>query len=248
MVKNRMNVKHISSLEVPLCILLLFLATFLAASPKALASSAVRVYLEPSNYVFSPENASVGTLFNVTVWVSSDLYPLNLMMWQVYIEFNNTMIMPVFYESEAWGEKIPLLWPNDDMDGRAFDTHYVFYNKKGGQIAKPSYYDRGGGLGGLKHCDTLATDASINAPKILCVIEFNITAVPADGILSCALKIDNEHTFLYDSNGPIPYEVVKNNGTYMFIPEFSILALITLAAATITTIANKKLQKIPKTR
>jgi len=224
------------------CILLLSLAILAAlASPKVLATSVVKVYLEPSTYVFSPENASVGTLFNVTVWISSETYPFNLMLWQIYIEFNNTMIMPVFYDSEAWGETIPTLWPNDDMGGRNFDTNYVFYGKSGGIIAKPFYYDRGGGLGGLKHCDTLISNAVVNAPKILCVIEFNITAVPSDGALSCALSINNDKTFLRDSDGPIPYEVVKENGTYTFVPEFSVVVLLaTLTAASIATKIPKK--------
>jgi len=244
-----MDMKRIlSRVTAQSCILLLSLAILASASPKALASpAAVRVYLEPSTYVFSPENASVGKLFNVTVWISSETYPFNLMLWQIYIEFNNTMIMPVFYYSEAWGETIPMLWPNDDMAGRNFDTNYVFYGKSGGIIAKPFYYDRGGGIGGLKHCDTLISDAAVNAPKILCVIVFNITAVPSDGVLSCTLSINNDKTFLRDSNGPIPYEVLKENGTYLFIPEFSAIALlITLTATFIAIETSKKKLYTPK--
>lgn len=236
-----------------LLVLLLSLSIFLInVSPKALAdplADSVRIYLEPSNYVFSPENATIGTLFNITVWVESDAYPFNLMMWQLYIAFNNSIIMPTFYYSTTWEETIPLTWPNDDMGGRNFNESYVFYGKSGGMTAPPYYYNLGVGSGALRLGDTLLTNATIDAPKILCIIQFNITAIPTDGYFSCALGINNEDTYLYDYNGPIPYEVVKEDGTYIFVPEFSMFTILTvlLLMSIGVAIAKNKLHKnIPK--
>jgi len=209
--------------------------------PKALASPAVTICLKPSDYVFSPENATIGTLFNVTVWVESDTYPFNLMTWEVFITFNESLIRPVFYHSEAWNEILPLVWPNDDMGGRNFDTNYVFYGRTGGISPPACYYPD---LHAIMLGDTLFNAIAVDAPKILCVIAFNITAVPSDGFLSCALDIDHEDTFLNDENGRIP-SVVKVNGTYTFVPEFSMIIIpaMLLSTSIITVTTKKKLYK-----
>jgi hypothetical protein len=223
-------------------VLMLSLMALLVGSPRALASSStVTIYLKPSDYVFSPENASIGTRFNVTVWVESDTYPFKLMTWEVFLSFNGSLISPVFYHSETWGETLPLVWPNDDMGGRNFDTNYVFYGKTGGITPKACYYPD---LNAVMLGDTLFADIDVDAPKILCVIEFNVTAVPSDGFLSCALSIDNEDTFLNDKNGRIP-SVVKVNGTYTFIPEFSMIIIpaMLLSTSIVTVIAKKKSTK-----
>jgi len=218
-------------------LLLSLVILLIGTSPKALANPPITIRIKPSDYVFSPENATIGTLFNVTVWVESDTYPFNLMMWQVFLTFNDSLIKPVFYNSTTFGETLPIIWPNDDMGGRNFDINYVFYGKSGGMMGKP-YYDPN--LKSVQIGDTLFTDTPVNAPKILCVIQFNITTIPSDGWLSCALNIDNEDTYLYDSKGQIP-SVVKVDGTYTFIPEFSIIIIpITLLSTSIVTIMMRK--------
>lgn len=227
-----------------LCILLLSAVLLGAQSRVSAQTPKVTVYLEPSKYIFGPGNASLGKLFNVTVWVKGDT-PFNLMMWQVYLTFNNSLIMPVFYNSTSWKEIIPLVWPNNDKGGRNFNESYVFYGESG-MMAKPSYENLGGGLGAVSHGDTLLNEVNVSAPKILCIVTFNITKVP-DGVLSCTLGINNDGTYLFDWNGPIPYTVVKEDGTYLFIPEFSTSILIVfLSTSLVAAIAKYKLKRYPK--
>jgi len=170
------------------------------------------VYLEPSSIVFTPENATLGQLFNVTVWINSTA-PFNLMMWQVCLSFDDSIL--TFTRG----------WPN--MSVVNWDPDYVFYGQTG-MAVDPEYYTASGSPIGepcvmLGH--TLLSDLSVTEAKKVCCVEFNITAVP-DGILTCTLGITNDQTFFYNTMGQLTVTLV--DGSYTFIPEFSLVNLLIL--------------------
>jgi len=230
--------------KVKLLICLLPLVLAISASAKVPMVSATKtIHFKPSVYVFAPENASIGTLFNVSVWVSSDSYPYNLMMWEVYLEYNQTLINVTTYYSDYWGETSVYAWPNMDFGQRTFDPAYAFYGELGGMMTKPEYIFINSEIGAVLLGDLLMSDKSIDGEKLLCVIQFNITAEPPDGELWSALHINHSDTYLYDSNGQIE-DVIIEDGEYLFIPEFgTLMALVGLTTSTITVIAKKYLKK-----
>ncbi len=177
------------------------------------------VQFEQANYTF---DITLGYKFNVTVVVTG---VSKLMMFQVYVTFDDSIINVTQFTGEVSGREDAIrAWPNDDLDGRNWDSQYVFYKKAGGMIGNPSYYHTGPGLGAVKIGDTLFANATLIASNTykLASIEFNVTGTPTH---SCTLGINNVDTFLYDSNGQIA-DVTKIDSTATIIPEFPLLLML----------------------
>jgi len=192
-------------------IIFLIITTVLLGSKTAinsLSSPGQTIYIEPQKYIFDINNATIGTKFNVTVWVSSDSYPWNLMMFQVYIIFNHQYINVTTSNGNIRA------WPNQNLGGRNWDSEYVFYGQGGGAIGSPVYYYLDDSHGAIMLGDLLAGETSVPSPKKLACFEFEVKALPAEGeTLSCTLNIDNSDTYLFDSQGPIS-DVTKQDGYY----------------------------------
>jgi PKD repeat protein len=165
--------------------------------------------MDPSSYVFDADTVNLGYRFNVTIWVNSS-EPLSLMMWQVFLTYNSSIINVTRYNSYFRG------WPSDVFGGRYWDEQYVFYGQPGGVIGNPLYYNESGsplGVPALMIGDLLMGDVLIDSPKKLCTIEFEIKMLPqAEQTLSCILGIDNSETFLYSYEGEEPG--ILNDGYY----------------------------------
>jgi hypothetical protein len=198
--------------------LMIIFATILIASVmlqfQTYASPGPTIYLDPSNYIFDADTVSIGHQFNVTIRVK-DL--AKLMMFQVYLTFDDSIINVTQFTGEATGREDAIrAWPNDDLEGRSWDSQYVFYNKAGGMVGNPSYYHLGPGRGAVKIGDTLFSDATLNTSKTykLASIELTITKMPPEGgKLSCTLGINNTDTYLYEVAGQIS-GVTKMDGYY----------------------------------
>jgi len=181
--------------------------------PTASPSPGATIYVHPSKVYFDINNATIGTTFNVSVWVTGD-FPLNIMMWQVYITFDANLINVTQVWGSVTGTWTYRAWPNDNFKGRNWDPDYIFYGKTGGMIGNPYFYDLGPEGAAIKIGDTLFGEETIEEPKKLCTIEFVIQKLPQEGeTLSCVLGINNEDTFIYDMTGPIP-DVTKIDGQY----------------------------------
>lgn len=221
----------ISDVKAVICILLILsIVTVFAASSqltvKALEPE-IAAYIEPSSIVFSPENATLGQLFNVTVWINST-GSFNLMMWQVFLSFDDSIITYV------------RAWPN--MNDPNWDPEYIFYNQ-GGQAVNPIFYtaqDSPIGLPGVMMGHTILGDLNVTEfPKKLCAVEFNITKVE-DGLpFTCVLGINNDQTFFYNSTGAISVTLI--DGNYNYIPEFTLVGLLSLMliASTVLVVGTK---------
>ncbi|MEM4732978.1 MAG: CARDB domain-containing protein [Candidatus Bathyarchaeia archaeon] len=187
-----------------LCLILTALLTLtFIPTPQLTAQQTKTIYVDPPAVIYTTDTATIGTRFNITVRATSTTYPWNLMMWQVYINYNDTLInVTETFVSSKW---VVRAWPNNYLGARTFDTAYIFYGQAGGAIGQPTYYHLGPGQGALMLGDLLMSDYAVPAAAILCIIEFEIKTLPAEGqTLSCALNINNDNTFLYDSTGPIP--------------------------------------------
>jgi hypothetical protein len=187
-----------------LLLLILLTLSILYTPVPTNATPALRIYLDPQNYIYTIKNATIGTRFNATVWVGSDTYPFKLMTWQVYITWNQDLINVTRIWGETTGSWTYRAWPNDNFGGRSWDPGYVFYAKGGGTIGNPYFYNLGPESAAIKIADTLVAEATISTPKKLCAIEFEIKKIPEEGqTLSCVLGINNTKTYLLDKNGKI---------------------------------------------
>jgi hypothetical protein len=163
------------------------------------------IYLDPASYIFSTPSASLGHKFNVTVKVSDvdDLAAFEVKMYYDDCIINVT----------RWYE------PKTDPD-------YVFYGKTTLPVPDPVNVD-------YRHVDPCNGSAHVGAALfpppspgtgftgsgIICIFEFNITAVPPEGeTYSCTLNINNVDTYLLDPIGEV-IPSTKENGYYEFSRE-----------------------------
>ena len=207
-------------------------------------TNTITIYFDPQTYVFS-SSTPVGTKFNVTIWVNSTEYPWNLMMFQVYVIFNASLVNVTELEGVSGAGNIRA-WPNENLGGRSWDEQYVFYGQSGGAIGNPVYYDLGDGMGAVMLGDLVTGDLSIDGPKKLCAIEFEIKVVPPEGSppLSCDFTLNpSPDTILYTSEGEIT-DIILGSGQYV-VPEFSMCFLLALmVAVSFTVIYIKKSRMI----
>ncbi|MDH7563918.1 MAG: CARDB domain-containing protein [Candidatus Bathyarchaeota archaeon] len=166
-------------------------------SPSYAASP--RIYLEPSNHYYTTDTAYVGMKFNVTVWCTD--VP-NLGGAQIYVEYNDTIVNATRWFVPDTDPSFFMPLPYAALPTPP-NTGYIHLGPKRGSI-KVSV-----SKGGLPPNPPWG-----HAGKI-CVVEFNITAVPATpGKYTSLLKIDTEDTFLLDPTANEVPGVIKQNGYY----------------------------------
>lgn len=151
------------------------------------AQGATRIYLSPSEYVFSLPETSVGDRFNVTVLVEM---ANDLATWQVCLRFNSTLLTATRWFVPEW------------------DSEYVFFGST--EIVPPPFFEPNAVTGGA----TIVNSGSFFGDGKLCVVEFQIAAIPPTGVLySSVLNINSSDTFLLD---PSIYTIAADiqDGTY----------------------------------
>jgi len=177
-------------------ILLLGVLAF-TITPVMAASTAI--YLEPSNSIYTNSTANVGTLFNVSVLVSDapDLGGV-----QVYMEFNDSQI-----NVTRWIEP-------------TFNSSYIFNGTTTSALPTPPdpgyKHISAGKARVLVAVNRFPPQAPWGHSGLICIFEFNITAVPTTPgtMLNCSLNINSTKTFLLDPTGSEVANVVEQNGYY----------------------------------
>lgn len=140
------------------------------ATTHASPLNSTRVYLDPSDYIFSTATVSVGYRFNVTVRVEE---VTNLWCWQIKLYFSPSMLACI---TASIPEDSPFNFP--------IKPEPVIDNRSGYVM-----------LGATQ----LGDAPGINGSGKLCILEFEITAVPPEGeMYSCPLNINNDETYLLD--------------------------------------------------
>ena len=206
-----------------LLIALLILPTTLVAYTFAIPhiqAISTRIYLDPSVYAYDTTNATVGTLFNVTVKVddvpptpsSSEPTIMGAGAWQVYIEFNDTNI-----NVTRWYEPTT-------------DPTYLFFGKTDSPLPAPpdpGYVHLSPGMGRTQVAGSLMptppaqNGTSGPGPFKLCILTFNITKLPdiSSGSLRSNFHIGPADTYLLDTDGTdIPSNVEDGSYTVVYVP------------------------------
>ena len=180
----------------------LIMSIAIAPFPSTTAQSSTRIYLEPSNNIYTTDTASIGFKFNVTVWVEK---APEVGGAQVYLEFNDSIIRVT-----RWFEP-------------KTDSSYIFYGKTTTALPTPpndpGYVHLAQGRGRVLISVSLFPPPPDQTPGQgngkICIFEFNVTAAPTDpGKYSSTLLIDSSDTYLLDANGGEVPNVVKENGYY----------------------------------
>jgi hypothetical protein len=192
-------------------------------------------YVSPSKVVYNLANATIGTLFNVTVKVEN---VDDMKTWQVKMAFNDSIInVTRWYEPTS-------------------DPTYVFYGKGTLPIPYPPdvRYEHSGtnegwvGVGAARF-PAPSVGEGFTGNGLLCTIQFNVTKLPPAG---------ENYTSAFDIEWPSDTFWIKagetakssfgtyTGGNYLIIPEFSLIALSTLMImlTIIAAIAKKRYMKI----
>jgi hypothetical protein len=205
----------------------------------AQAQATLSIYIKPSTITFSPDTANVGTLFNFSIWCNASGNDLGGA--DVKLEFNDSIINAT-------------RWFNPSSDPNYFYSPVV-----GSPLPappNPGYkHNVVSGLGTVEVAVSnpiLPPTAPWGHDGLICIFEFNVTAVPPSGaVLTTSLHINNtKATFLLDTTGAGINGTQLDDGTYTFVPEFPIaLILPTFAGLTLIAVAiRKKVSMKPKAK
>jgi thermitase len=149
-------------------------------------SRSTRIYLDPPEYKFTTDSISVGYTFNVTAKVEN---VANLATFQLGMYYNGSILKATRWFVPSW------------------DPEYVFYNET--EIVEG---DLGSGYA-IVGAARMSGESSFNGSGKLCIIEFEVMAVPQNGdTYSSILNINNSDTFLLSGIVEIP--AIKENGYY----------------------------------
>jgi hypothetical protein len=163
-------------------IISMLVMTFAVFSVHAVST---RIYLAPSNKIYTTDTASVGTKFNVTVWAEN---APNIGGAQIYLEFNDTII-----NVTRWFE------PKDD-------PQYVFFGKGTSALPTPPNDAAYQHLGPNKGKVLISVSLFPPSPPYftgsgkICVFEFKITKVPTVGNYTSGLVMNSDNTFMLDGD------------------------------------------------
>jgi len=197
------------------------------------------IYVEPSKVTFDQINGTVGTLFNVTVWVDGPA--MDMKAWQVKMWFNDTII-----NATAWYEP-------------TWDTDYVFYGR--GTYAAPTPPDIGntyvhvGPGNATVGCGAVLSTApspgdGFSGTGLACILTFKILATPPEGqtyTSPIAFVRDSKYTYYIKAGQSAKTAYTTyTNGSCDIIPELQlIVALLILMTATVSVALAKKAIKKP---
>jgi hypothetical protein len=192
------------------------------------AYAATSAYVDPAQIVLDPAtNGTIGTLFNVTVWVNG---VEDMKTWQVKMSFNHSMINITRWYEPTW------------------DPNYVFYGKTTLPVPGPSNVryeyvnETSGWLGvGSALFPAPSPGGGFTGNGLLCILQFNVTAAPPEGeVYTTELYINYPSDTFWIKAGESAKRAFDSYtpGTVTLIPEFiALIMLMGLVASTTTAAA-----------
>ena len=179
------------------------------------AHSANSMWIEPASIYLTPENASIGYKFNITIWLN--ISDIKFYSYSIGLLYNRTIL-----KATKAGFTYNFTAGHDTASaGPIIDTSYL-------------------GNGSVLATESCKGEDYIQGPKIgtLIWIEFEVTKTPEEGqTLTSLLDITTcypEDTWVMDYN--LEYvELEGFNAFYQFVSEFNVL-LISIATALITSL------------
>jgi hypothetical protein len=182
-----------------------------------------RYYLDSSSNVF-PVETSIGTRFNVTFW-AFNLSACWAYQFKVYCDPAKLNI------TRAWtGE---------------WNSSWIFYGHTVAGV-QPSIDKDINGYYALIGETLQSPEIAFNASGIMGIVEFNITAVPSNGALSCILNITNSYSYWLGPTPTTKHWPQRENGYYEIVPEIPpniivvLLMITTLGSLAVAKIARQK--------
>jgi hypothetical protein len=156
------------------------------------------VYVDPASKSYDTSTGTIGTLFNVSVRVHD---VVNMASWQTQMWYDISMLNVTRWYEPTW------------------DPTYVLYGHPTLPVPGPvnpqyTYVDANHAWVGMGSA-FFPSGPSFSGNGILCIITFNITALPGKlQTLSCALDIHNDQTFYIDTASTLILYDVYTNGSY----------------------------------
>lgn len=216
-------------------LLILAISLALTLKPEKLlvhASPEATVFVYPSSIELDKDTAPIGHRFNVTVKIENIS---DIKTWQVGIFFDPTIINVTRWFEPTW------------------DPEYVFYDMG---ITIPAFayiiidvHNASANVGAALF-PAPPTGQGFTGDGILCIVEFEVTAVPEDGTLTSHLTIEHlPNTYYIQTTSPekVIFDMYIN-GSYEIYPEFHHLLIlpIFMVITIIAIVLAKKLSKNPR--
>jgi hypothetical protein len=175
-----------------------------------------RIYIDPTPIYFDTTNATVGTRFNVTIWIENVTEP-GLDGWQVELHYDDSII------NVTQDENGIRAWPSAGRGANKFNTSYAFYNATAvsSSMLFPAYNHIDPKDGAILVADAIIVGTAWQGAKgLLCIIEFQITTTPTTQKLNCTLDITNPYTWIKptDLQNKATFEDGYYEIGYVFVP------------------------------
>jgi len=195
--------------------ILMLLAAVSHVNAQQASHPANSMWVEPASIYLTPENASIGYKFNITIWLN--ISDIKFYSYSIGLLYNRTIL-----KATKAGFTYNFTAGHDTASaGPIIDTSYL-------------------GNGSVLATESCKGEDYIQGPKIgtLIWIEFEVTKTPEEGqTLTSLLDITTcypEDTWVMDYN--LEYvELEGFNAFYQFVSEFNVL-LISIATALITSL------------
>jgi hypothetical protein len=197
------------------------------------------VYVVPSQVSFDLTNGTVGTKFNVTVWVDGPT--MDMKAWQIKMYFNDTII-----NATAWYEP-------------TWRTDYVFYGRATYAAPVPpnigSTYQHVGPGNATVGCGSVLATAptagnGFSGTGIVAILTFKILATPPPGeTYASPINFVQRVTYTYfikaGATAKTAFDTYTNSSV-IIVPELQlIISLLILMTATISVALAKKVIRKP---
>ena len=203
--------------------LLIALTSSLMISPAASAQQPT-IYMVPSDNFYNINTTPVGTKFNVTVLCANVTQDIGGAQITLYFDDSIINVTRWFTVPESEGGFMPE--PITALPAPPNNTGYIHVGS-GEAYVKISVMKGG-----------LPPTAPWGHNGTIAIFEFNITAPPPEGgQLTCPLSINNIDTYLLDPSAEEIPSVIKEDGTYTIIPEFTLITMLVLFTTLTVTVA-----------
>ena len=191
------QIKCIPTILLTLTMLLLTTST----TPSVMANTP-RIYLEPSNNIYTVDTAYLGMRFNVTIWCTGITQDLGGA--QITLYFNDSIINVTRWWAPDWDPNFFMPTPYSALPTPPDNTGYIHVGP-GEAYVKISVMK-----GGLPPSPPWGHNGTI------AIFEFNITAIPTlqGEKYSSSLQINNTDTYLLDTSASEIPGVTKEDGYY----------------------------------
>jgi hypothetical protein len=183
-----------------LVVLIIFLLVSSAFAVFRVSAVQPDMVVDPPNITFTTDNVYPGYLFWVTIWIHNSP---PIAAWQVCLEFNDT-----FLQCTRWIEPTS-------------DSQYFFYGSSTSANPtppNPGYVHISLGRGRILVASNLFPTPPAQPPRSgsgkLCMLEFNITALPPNwNSVWSSLKINLSDTILLDPIAQEVEDLIKQDGS-----------------------------------